>query len=47
MWHEQNPDVYEEFGDNANFEPFITKNMIDIDTCTAYSHKVNVVVLED
>lgn len=47
LWHEQNPDVYEEFGDKANFEPFITKNMIAIDACTTYSHKVNVVVLED
>ena len=47
LWHEQNPDAYEEFGDKANFEPFITKNMIAIDACTTYSHKVNVVVLED
>lgn len=47
LWHEQNPDEYEEFGDKAIFEPFITKNMIAIDACTAYSHKVNVIVLED
>lgn len=47
LWHEQNLDEYEEFGDKANFEPFITKNMIAIDACTTYSHKVNVVVLED
>ena len=47
LWHEQNPDKYEEFGDKANFEPFITENMIAIDACTTYSHKVNVVVLED
>ena len=47
LWHKQNPDEYEEFGDKANFEPFITKNMIAIDACTAYLHKVNVVVLED
>ncbi len=47
LWHEQNPDVYEEFGDKANFEPFITKNMIAIDACTTFSHKVNVIVLED
>lgn len=47
LWHEQNPDEYEEFGDKANFEPFITENMIAIDACTAYSHKVNVVALED
>ena len=47
LWHEQNPDEYEEFGDKANFEPFITKNMIAIDACTAYTKKVNVMVLED
>lgn len=47
LWHEQNPDEYEEFGYKANFEPFITETMIAIDTCTTYSHKVNVVVLED
>ena len=47
LWHEQNPDKYEEFGDKANFEPFITKNMIAIDACTTYSHRVNVVLLED
>lgn len=47
LWHEQNPAEYEEFGDKANFELFITKNMIAIDACTTYSHKVNVVVLED
>ena len=47
LWHEQNPDKYEEFGDKANFEPFITKNMIAIDACTTYSHKVNVIVCKD
>lgn len=47
LWHEQNSDEYEEFGDKANFEPFITKNMIAIDACTTYSYKVNVVLLED
>lgn len=47
LWHEQNPDKYEEFGDKANFEPFITKDMIALDACTVYSHKVNVIVLED
>ena len=47
LWHEQNPDQYEEFGDKANFEPFITKNMIAIDACTAYSRKVNVLIIEE
>ena len=47
LWHEQNPDEYEEFGDKANFEPFITKNMIAIDACTAYSKKINVLIIEE
>lgn len=47
LWHEQDPTQYEEFGEKANFEPFITKNMIALDACTAYSHKINVVVIED
>lgn len=47
LWHEQNPDEYEEFGEKSNFEPFITDKMIALDACTAYSHKVNVVVLDD
>ena len=47
LWHEQNPNEYDEFGLKANFEPFITNNMIALDACTAYSHKVNVVVLDD
>ena len=47
LWHEQNPNEYDEFGLKANFEPFITNNMIALDACTAYSHRVNVVVLDD
>ena len=47
LWHEQNSDKYEEFGEKENFEPFITKNMIALDTCTVHTKKVNVVVLED
>lgn len=47
LWHEQNPDKYEEFGDKAKFEPFITKNMIAIDACTAYSKKINVLIIEE
>lgn len=47
LWHELNPEQYEEFGAKANFEPFITDKMIALDACTAYSKKVNVVVLED
>ncbi len=47
LWHEQYPEKYEEFGENENFEPFITKDMIALDACTVHTHKVNVVVLED
>lgn len=47
LWHEKYPDKYDEFGEKANFEPFITKEMISLDACTVYSHKVNVIVLED
>lgn len=47
LWHEQNPNKYEEFGNKANFEPFITDKMIAIDACTAYTKKVNVVVIDD
>ena len=41
------PKEYEEFGENANFEPFITKDMIALDACTYHTRKVNVVILED
>lgn len=47
LWHEQNPEQYEEFGEKANFEPFITGNMIALDACTAHTKKVNVIVIED
>lgn len=37
-----------EFGDGACFEPYHYKDkLIMLDACTAYSHKVNVLVLED
>ena len=47
LWHELDPIQYSEFDDNAKFEPFITKNMIALDSCTAYTRKVNVIVLKD
>lgn len=31
----------------AHFEPFVDEGIVALDACTAYSHKVNVVVLED
>lgn len=36
-----------EFGEGSNFSPFYGDGYIAIDGCTAYTHKVNVVVLED
>lgn len=36
-----------EWGEGANFEPYIDNDIICIDACTAYSKKVNVLVLED
>lgn len=47
LWHEQNPEQYEEVGEKANFEPFITDNMIALDACTANTKKVNAIVIED
>ena len=47
LWREHCPERFSEFGENANFEPFITDKMIALDACTAYTHKVNIVVLED
>jgi predicted phosphodiesterase len=37
----------DEFGDDACFEPFEANGILAIDTCTAHTGKVNVVVLED
>lgn len=36
-----------EFGEDAKFEPFHGDGFIAIDGCTAHTHKVNVLVLED
>ena len=37
----------EEFGESAKFEPYYGDGFIGIDACTAYTKKVNVLVLED
>lgn len=37
----------EEFGENASFDIYHGDNYIAIDACTAYTKKVNVLVLED
>ena len=47
LWHEQSPEKYDEFGFNENFEPFITNDMIALDTCTAHTRKVNVFVIDE
>lgn len=47
LWHEVDPNKYDEFGPKANFEPFISEHIIAIDACTSYSKKVNVVIIED
>ncbi len=36
-----------EFGKNADFSPYRAKGIIAIDACTAYSKKVNCLLLED
>lgn len=36
-----------EFGEDADFSPYIAPGIIAIDACTAYSGKMNCVVLED
>ena len=36
-----------EFGDDADFSPYCASGIIALDACTAHSHKVNVIVLED
>ena len=47
LWHEVDPLRYSEFDENSNFNPFITKEIIALDSCTTYSGKVNVIVIED
>lgn len=36
-----------EFGNDADFSPYYNKGIIALDACTAYSGKVNCVVIED
>ncbi|MBO4554651.1 MAG: hypothetical protein J5713_02605 [Clostridia bacterium] len=36
-----------EFGEDADFEPFEADGILAIDACTALSHKVNCIVIED
>ena len=47
-WGRANFDGKPEFGDDADFSPYYYEDkLIAIDACTAYSGKVNVLVLED
>lgn len=46
-WGIQNK-TFDDFGENAIFEPYNYKDkLIMIDACTAHTHKVNVLVIED
>ena len=36
-----------QFGKEADFSPFETEHLLSIDACTAYSHKVNCLVIEE
>lgn len=36
-----------EFGDDAIFDPYFGEDFIALDACTAYTNKVNVIMLED
>lgn len=48
FWASENAKKYSEWGANACFDPFIKEGIImALDACTAYSGKVNVVLLED
>jgi hypothetical protein len=42
---------YEQYGsdfeDDANFDPYCAEGILAIDACTAFSHRVNCVVIED
>lgn len=47
FWASKSPKRYAEDSDGVCFDPFITKEIIALDACTAQSKQVNVVVLED
>lgn len=46
-WGHHMQDGSPEFGEGADFSPYYGDGVIAIDACTAYSGKVNVLVLED
>ena len=47
FWSYFEPEKHTEFGESSKFDTFITDKMIALDACTAYSRKVNVVMIED
>ena len=47
MWHLTQPDLYDEYGERENFEPFISDSLIAIDSSVSHTGKLNVVILED
>ena len=47
FWHEEDPIRYKEYGEGANYKPYIKTEVMAIDACTALSGKVNCVVIED
>lgn len=46
-WGHHRQDGTPEWGESANFDIYRAKGIIAIDACTAYSKKVNVLILED
>ena len=46
-WARKTFDGQPEFGEGADFSPYYGDGFIGLDGCTAYTGKVNVVVLED
>ena len=46
-WGHHRKDNTPEWGNDADFSPYYDKGIIAIDACSAYSHKVNCIVLED
>ena len=45
--HAQYEQKGSEFGEDADFSAYYGKGIIALDACTALSHKVNVIVIED
>ena len=47
MWHLTQPELYDEYGERENFEPFISESLIAIDSSVSHTGRLNVAVLED